>query len=197
MHHQLTKLALLAVLALGLSSSWLTADELYRVAKGDNLGVIGKKFKVPYQDIMAANGLENTTIYVGQELVIPTGRPAVTAGSYTYPKPNNSRISAPSAPAPITQKPIPVPTYSPAPIDPAQTVRTPVKNGRGTEHQCNVHYRGSTYVVERGDSVRSISRKFGVAFWDLRHENDLWITKLSPGMVLKIPTRPATVGVAF
>lgn len=43
----------------------------YSVQKGDNLYRIGKKYGVSMQEIIQANGLSNTTIHPGQELIIP------------------------------------------------------------------------------------------------------------------------------
>ena len=43
----------------------------YSVQKGDNLYRIGKKYSVSMQEIIRANGLSNTTIHPGQELIIP------------------------------------------------------------------------------------------------------------------------------
>ncbi len=63
----------------------LYAAHEYRVSKGDNLYRIGQKFGVPYQKIMAANGLKKTVIHPNQLLIIPGGAantpPARTASS--------------------------------------------------------------------------------------------------------------------
>jgi len=47
------------------------AEIKYQVKKGDNLFKIGQKFGVPYDQIMARNGLERTVIFPNQQLVIP------------------------------------------------------------------------------------------------------------------------------
>lgn len=43
----------------------------YSVQKGDSLYRIGKKYGVSMQEIIRSNGLSNTTIHPGQELIIP------------------------------------------------------------------------------------------------------------------------------
>ena len=43
----------------------------YTVQKGDNLYRIGKKYGVSMQEIIRANGISDTTIHPGQELIIP------------------------------------------------------------------------------------------------------------------------------
>lgn len=44
---------------------------IYTVRRGDSLSVIASRYNTTVQDLMAANNLRNTTIYVGQQLVIP------------------------------------------------------------------------------------------------------------------------------
>jgi LysM repeat protein len=47
--------------------------KIYTVAKGDNPVNIAKKFKVPYDDLLAANHIDDPRkLKVGQKLVIPT-----------------------------------------------------------------------------------------------------------------------------
>jgi len=195
MRLKLTKLTLLIFITLGLSAIWSDAQERYRVQNGDDLGLIGKKYGVPFQEIMAANNLKDTTIFVGQELLIPTKKRAVTS-RFNPPQPSK-RILPPTAPIPLPQRATGhIPAHPTKEITDPRPIVAPhpvVVQPRATTS----HYRGSTYVVERGDTVRSVSKKFGVAFWDLRTENDLWLDRLTPGTTLKIPTRPSTVGVAY
>jgi LysM repeat protein len=49
------------------------APKTYVVAKGDNPLTISKKFKVPYDDLMAANHIDDPhKLQIGQKLIIPT-----------------------------------------------------------------------------------------------------------------------------
>lgn len=45
----------------------------YRVAWGDTLGIIARRYAVTVNDLKAANGLTSDLIYAGQALIIPTG----------------------------------------------------------------------------------------------------------------------------
>ena len=46
---------------------------VYTVAKGDNPANIAKRFKVPYDDLLAANHIDDPRkLKVGQKLIIPT-----------------------------------------------------------------------------------------------------------------------------
>ncbi|MBQ7141122.1 MAG: LysM peptidoglycan-binding domain-containing protein [Bacilli bacterium] len=46
---------------------------------------------------------------------------------------------------------------------------------------------GNTYTVQRGDSLYSIAKKFGVSVNDLKTENNLTSNMISIGQVLRIP----------
>ena len=49
------------------------APKTYIVAKGDNPLTISKKFKVPFDDLMAANHIDDPhKLQIGQKLIIPT-----------------------------------------------------------------------------------------------------------------------------
>jgi LysM repeat protein len=89
-----------AVLALGLA--WLPAaadSPIHTVQPGENLYRIGLKYGVTWQDIVQANGLASTVIFVGQQLVIP-----VAASSPTQ---------APATPSPTPASADPAPTPAP------------------------------------------------------------------------------------
>jgi LysM repeat protein len=53
---------------------------VYKVKRGDTLGEIARYFGVTVRDIMVANGLSSSTIYVGQRLHIPAGGSPSKAG---------------------------------------------------------------------------------------------------------------------
>lgn len=85
-----------AILLLGLA--WLPAaadSPIHTVQPGENLYRIGLKYGVTWQDIVQANGLASTVIYVGQQLVIP-----VAGSSPTQALPAPSPTPAPADPAP-------------------------------------------------------------------------------------------------
>ncbi len=56
---------------------------VYKVKRGDTLGEIARYFGVTVKDIMVANGLTSSTIYVGQRLIIPSSSSPTTAGCTT------------------------------------------------------------------------------------------------------------------
>lgn len=102
--------ALAAVLLTG-ALSWqpARAEQIVHVVQpGENLFRIGLKYGVSWTAIMEANGLADTTIYVGQRLIIPLGDdspaaappdPADSAPAAASPPPTESAPAAPLAPA--------------------------------------------------------------------------------------------------
>lgn len=79
-------------LAFGLPRAADAAQIVHTVQPGENLFRIGLRYGVDWRAIMAANGLYNTYIYVGQTLVIP--------GSAADPAPAPPPDPAPAPPAP-------------------------------------------------------------------------------------------------
>ena len=69
----LYKLVVMLGLALGLLAARTAhaAEIVHVVQPGENLFRIGLHYGVGWRDIMAANGLYSTDIYVGEALVIP------------------------------------------------------------------------------------------------------------------------------
>jgi LysM repeat protein len=53
---------------------------VYRVKRGDTLGDIARYYGVTVRDLMVANHLSTSTIYVGQRLYIPAGGSPTKAG---------------------------------------------------------------------------------------------------------------------
>lgn len=107
----------------------------YTVKSGDSLWKIANQYGITVDELIAANNLTNTTLQIGEVLIIP-GR---------------------------TEEPE-------TPIEP-----TPPSN--------NV----IEYVVQSGDSLYSIAKKYGVTARDLQEYNNLPSTLLSIGQVLLIP----------
>jgi LysM repeat protein len=62
----------------------------YKVKAGDNLTAIAARYKVSIQAIMAANGMKDDTIRIGEELIIPLPTPTPVPGSQQPPPPGTT-----------------------------------------------------------------------------------------------------------
>lgn len=107
----------------------------YTVRPGDSLWKIANEYGITVDQLISANNLTNTTLQIGDQLIIP------------------GRTEEPEIP------------ISPPPSS-------------------NV----IEYVVQSGDSLYSIAKKYGVTARELQEYNNLPSTLLSIGQVLKIPS---------
>ncbi len=91
----------------------------YKVKSGDTLIAIAAKYKVSVQAIMAANGLKDDNIRIGEELIIPLPTPTPLPGSSPPPPPGGT-------PTPISLE---SPPTSAAPAATPGVIRHVVKRG--------------------------------------------------------------------
>ena len=72
----------------------VSSGKTYVVKKGDNPVTIAKKLKVPYDDLMALNQIEDPRkLRIGQKLLIPkTTKPKATNGKATNPKEKKNEV---------------------------------------------------------------------------------------------------------
>jgi LysM repeat protein len=77
----------------------VSSGKTYVVKKGDNPVTIAKKLKVPYDDLMALNHIEDPRkLRIGQKLLIPkTAKPKATNGKAANPRKNEVRHAAQQA----------------------------------------------------------------------------------------------------
>jgi LysM repeat protein len=72
----------------------VSSGKTYVVKKGDNLVTIAKKLKVPYDDLIALNHIEDPRkLRIGQKLLIPkTTKPKPTNGKAATPKEKKNEV---------------------------------------------------------------------------------------------------------
>jgi len=117
---------------------------IHVVQRGETLTGIALRYGTTISAIVAANGLTNPDfIWVGQRLIMPVcGTPTPT----TSPTPSGPTLTPTTSPTPAT--PTPTPTTSPTPATPTPTP--------SPTSPCEV-----TYIVQPGDTLSSIARRFG------------------------------------
>ena len=142
--------------------SWQAAHAenlIHTVQPGENLFRIGLKYGVSWVAIMNANGLADTTIYVGQQLIIP-GVDATPTDALPLP----------------TETPAPPPAPTPVPV--AETPAPPAEVATGT----------ATYIVQTGDTLFQIAASHGVSVDELAAANNIYDPALIyAGQTLFIP----------
>lgn len=162
----------------------------YVVQKGDSLWSIANANNTTVDEIANLNDLSTNTIYTGQILQIPnTGTSGVTTpdtNSVYVVKKGDTLYSISlkynTTPSAIMNKN----NLTSGTLSVGQTLIIP-GDIESTGEDTNNSYT-NTYVVQRGDSLYSISRSYGVSVNELKTANNLTSDLLTIGQVLTIPT---------
>ena len=151
----------------------------YVVKSGDTLGAIAYGNGINIRQLKEMNGLTSDVVRVGQKLVIPAnGKPAEKPVAKPAPAPAPAVV----APAPVeeTVEPVEQPVVEEpvvAPVEQVQPEAAPVPEVATT-----------SYVVQEGDDMTSVSISWGVSAAAIRELNNLGESdQLTPGQVIKLP----------
>lgn len=132
----------------------------HKVAKGDTLTSLAKKYNTSVESLKSANGLRSDTISLGQSLKIPSTKPATSTAS-TNPNP----------------APAPAPKGSQAA---GFEYDNPLLNKSETY---------GYYTVEQGDNLYALARDFFTTMSELQRINKLGSsTIIRPGDDIIVPT---------
>lgn len=162
----------------------------YVVQKGDSLWSIANANNTTVDEIANLNDLSTNTIYTGQILQIPnTGTSGVTTPNtnsvYVVKKGDtlySISLKYNTTPSAIMNKN----NLTSSTLSVGQTLIIP-GDIESTGEDTNNSYT-NTYVVQRGDSLYSISRTYGVSVNEIKNVNNLTSDLLTIGQVLTIPT---------
>ena len=159
------------------------AGQTYVIQDGDTLGKIATKFGVERKALLEANRLsEGQPIYIGETLMVPAGATA-PAPAPAAPA-NNVAKTTPQIPAP------PVPTGKTADANqPAPAKQESIVVG---ETKKTAPASTTLHTVAKGDTLTSLSKKYGTSVESLKTANGLRSDAISLGQSLKIPTAKAT-----
>jgi len=166
------------------------ADNEYMVEKGDSLSKIASLFGVPYTEIMKLNNMKDTTIFPDQIIRIPSG--GKTSANDHMAKSQTSQSEVQVATDDPGQRSFHISAEDSSNLKIAYI--PPVQGSslaRPTESK-----EPETYTVQQGDTIWSISRKFGVPSLDLTQVNNLKSSSIQVGQILKLPGKAANVAIA-
>ncbi len=157
----------------------------YTVKSGDSLWSISRKFGVTVNELKKVNNLSSNLLSIGQNLIIPGKKNNTSSNEYVVKKgdtlygiANKYNISVDN-----------LKSYNNLSTDSlsiGQIIKIPDNKVNSNE-----------YVVKSGDSLYSISRKYGVSVDELMNVNNLKSTVLSVGQVLKIPNSGEVTNVIY
>ena len=159
------------------------SDNKYIVKKGDTLYSIANKYNVNINDLKQINNLNNNILNIGEQLIIPTNTKIEEVDNYeTYiVKPNDTLFSIAKMYNVKVEDIKKVNNLSSNTLSINQQLLIP----KGTSIIEELY---SNYIVKQGDTLYSISNKYGISVDKIKEINNLKDNILSIGSILKIPT---------
>ena len=146
----------------------VVSKNYHKVKSGESLGVIADKNNVSISDLRKWNNIKGSNINAGQSLVIQTTKKVTV----------NEVIKKPKKKAEIIEGNVETAV--------AENTVKPVVN-KYADAKSKLEIKEDYYIVQKGDSIFSITRKFpNLTADDLKKKNDLKSDNIQPGMKLKI-----------
>ena len=168
-------------------------SDTYTVERGDTLWSISKKFNTSVNDLKKANNLINNSLYVGQILKVP-GYYTAEDTNITYVVKKGDTLYSISRIYGVSIDTLR--KYNNLTSDIlsiGQEIMIPSSETIVTPSEDEIINEPNTYIVQRGDTLFSISRKFGIPVNDIKIQNNLTSDILSVGQVLSIPVGSVNV----
>ncbi|GHB27597.1 LysM peptidoglycan-binding domain-containing protein [Mongoliitalea lutea] len=166
-------------------------EQIHRVAAGETMFAISRKYNVSVSDILSWNNLQGSDLSVGQALVIKGAAVAQTA-----PSPAAPTASAPTTPPASST---PARTNEQVSTPPAVAATPPVTTATSAAPRTESRQPAATgtipatvpgewisHTVEPGETLFAISRKYEASMDDLISWNNLSSNNLQAGQKLKV-----------
>ncbi|MBL7867687.1 MAG: LysM peptidoglycan-binding domain-containing protein [Flavobacterium lindanitolerans] len=158
-------------------SKIVTKTKYHTVKKGDNIGEISQKYGVSVAEIKKWNRLKNNNVMLGAKLKIQTSERVATTVVKKTPKPAaKTKDTTETAVAAVEKQE-------------AKTKEVATDDTDNKEDD-----KSEFYVVQKGDNLNSIARKYGVTVAEIKEWNNLEDANVLSGSKLKlIPNENAPV----
>ena len=178
-----------------INNSVVANQKYYTVEKGDNLNVIANKYNVTIANLIEWNNLKNNQIALGSQLIITTDHP-----SDENQKKSNSNIhlvgkgdNLKNIALKYKTTQVKLKTWNNLVNNALQIGQELIITEPAIAATANFETKNKkrlasdNYLVQKGDSLYSISKKFpGITIADLKNWNELKDEGIKPGMKLKI-----------
>lgn len=170
-----------------------TSSTTYTVERGDTLWSIAKKFNTNVNEIKRLNNLKSNILYVGQSLKVPEYYKAKDTNiSYVVKKGDNLYSIARQYGINVSD----LKKYNNLASDVlsiGQIIEIPSSTSIVTPSEDDIINEENTYIVQRGDTLYSISKKYGVSIEDIKNANNLTSDILTVGNTIIIPIGSTSV----
>ena len=162
-------------------------QEEYVVQRGDTLWNISKKLGTTVDELKKTNNLNNNLLYVGQVLKVPNYETVIDNNTtYVVKKGDTLYSISKMYDIPLNELKL-YNNINSDNLSVGQQIKIPESKSIITPSEDEVINEGSVYVVQKGDTLYSISKKFNVTIDDIKNNNSLISDILSIGMNLLIP----------
>ncbi|MDE6335060.1 MAG: transglycosylase SLT domain-containing protein [Muribaculaceae bacterium] len=141
---------------------------VHKVASGESLYSIAEKYGVTASEIKKSNNLRRNAVRVGQQLRITTTMPGDAASSLAENAPVRQQSSSTSS---------------------SRKSSKSQSSNSGSQSSKSVAANPSTHKIKNGETLSSISKKYGVSVAALKAANGMSSDALKAGASLKIPTK--------
>lgn len=154
----------------------VVSKNYHKVKSGESLGVIADKNNVSISDLRKWNNIKGSNINAGQSLVIQTTKKVTVNEVIKKPK-KKSEVIVPEVENAVAEN---------TEISSTEQVKAKSEN-KYASAKSKIDIKEDYYIVQKGDSIFSITRKFpNLTADDLKKKNDLKTDNIQPGMKLKI-----------
>ena len=161
--------------------------EEYIVQKGDTLWNISKKLGITVDEIKRLNNLNSNLLYIGQILKVPSFMTTEDTNIIYIVKPNDTLYSiSKQYNIPINE----IKSFNNITSDKlsvGQIIKIPESVSIVTPNEEEIINEEGVYVVQKGDTLYSIAKKFNTTVDNLKNLNSLIEDVLKIGMNLVVP----------
>ncbi len=159
-------------------------EAVHIVRRGETLRAIAAEYDVSVQDLIDANDIPNPNrLRAGQRIAIPGRAAGAQQAAQGLWQPSTQL----NTPAQAENAPREVPREEPAAEEPAREEPAAEEPAAEREEPAGESSEPVIHVVDRGDTLTSIGRRYGVRIADIKRENGLQSDNIRIGQRLRIP----------
>lgn len=151
-----------------IESNEKTHTIIHKVKAGETLASIAKTYEVTPEEIKSTNNLRRNAVRVGQQLRINTSAPQAVM---------ETTVAAVTGKNTSTRK---------------ESVSNAGNKQASTQKKTNNNTGQTSHIVKKGESLSSISKKYGVTIAELKSANGMKNDNLRAGQKIKIPSKKAS-----